>query len=333
MGRIVDEQPPAMTVAELLEALGPEGDFAMVAGGARGIERTIGRRTIQRMGVAMTGYVEHQDHDRVQMMGRSEWGFLNTLPRDERLILLRRVLRTDFPALVVTAGHIPGPGLSGLADELGFALIATQLESIDATERLNTALARHLLPHEGRHAVLMDVYGVGVLMTGPSGIGKSEVGLELVTRGHRLVADDYVLVEQTEEHTVVGSCPEITRHHMEIRGLGIINIKDLFGAAAVRDRKRVELMVELVEWSADDDYERLGLDMRFARLAGIEVQHVVLPARPGRSMSILIEVAARNHLLQLRGTHSARAFADRLHQHLAAAGTSRSTETGERGVE
>ena len=150
------------------------------------------------------------------------------------------------------------------------------------------------------------------------GNGKSEIGLELITRGHRLVADDLVILEKTSRNSVVGHSPELTRHHMEIRGLGIINIRDLYGAAAVRERKRVELVVELVEWSEMPNVDRLGLDRRDMILAEVPVQHVTLPVRPGRSLTLIIEAAARNRLLQAQGTHSAEAAA-RLGNQIASA--------------
>ncbi len=309
--------PAGATVGEVLEHLTARTHFQVEAGGVRGLDRVIGQPTVQRLGVAMTGYVEHLEHDRVQMMGRSESGYLSTLPPDAQHALLTGLMSTGIPALVLTAAHPPPDALRVLCDEHGCALLTTDLESTPATARLNEALGRCLLPRESHHAVLVDVYGVGVLITGKAGIGKSEVGLELVTRGHRLVADDLVLLEQESPAVVVGTCPELTRHHMEIRGLGIINVRDLFGAASVRDRKRVEIVVELVEWDPHGDYERLGLDTRETTVADVAVKLIALPARPGRSMSLLIEIAARNHLLELGGTFSARAFADRLDDHLA----------------
>ena len=173
-------------------------------------------------------------------------------------------------------------------------------------------LTERLTVSETVHGVLVDVYGVGMLLTGKSGIGKSEVALELISHGHRLVSDDVLHLQQVRPGVVVGHSPDLTRHHMEIRGLGIINIRDLFGSAAVRERKRVEQIIELLEWDPSEAYDRLGLDTQYLTLAGVPVAHARLPVRPGRSMRLVIEVAARNRLLQAQGTHSARAFADRL---------------------
>lgn len=298
-------------MGELLDALAPFGTFRLVAG-AEALSRDVNHATIQRVGVALTGYVEHLDNDRVQMMGRSELGYLWSRATNERENVLTVLMDVGFPALVVTSdGDIP-PELRQKASDAPCALIATTDESTVATERINGVLHARLSPRDSRHGVLVDVFGVGLLLMGKSGIGKSEVGLELVADGHRLVSDDIVLLEQEAPHVVMGTGPDLTRHHMEIRGLGILNIRDLFGAASVRERKRVELVCELVEWDADAEYERLGLDEQTIELAGVPVPHLVVPVRPGRSLKRILEVAARDRLLKVQGTHSAQAFAQRL---------------------
>lgn len=307
-----------VTVGELISTMADD-HLVIVAGGARGLEKPIGQPKVQRVGIALTGFVKNVEPDRIQLMGRTELGYLSTLPEAERTTLLKTVFSVGFPALVISAGLTVPEHIRRLSDEHGVALITTDLESTVVIERLNNAMFSWLAPREVRHAVLVDVHGVGILLVGKSGIGKSEIGLELITRGHRLVADDLVILEQTSRTSVVGHSPELTRHHMEIRGLGIINIRDLYGAAAVRERKRVELVVELVEWSEMPNIDRLGLDRRDMVLAQVPVQHVTLPVRPGRSLTLIIEVAARNRLLQAQGTHSAEAFAARLGNQIASA--------------
>jgi HPr kinase/phosphorylase len=168
-------------------------------------------------------------------------------------------------------------------------------------------------PEQARlHGVLVDVYGIGVLLQGPSGSGKSECALDLVVRGHRLVADDLILVSRESPRIVIGQGPEEIRHHMEIRGLGVINIRDLFGIAAIRYRKRIELVVMLEPWSPEVEYDRLGVDDQTTELVGVRLPLLRIPVSAGRNMAILVEVAARNHLLKLMGHHAARQFADRL---------------------
>lgn len=310
------EAADTVTVGELMGRLAPSAAFHVVAGG-QGLSRPIRQRTIQRIGVALTGYTDHLEHDRVQMVGLAEGGYLLTRPSDLRQELLTTVFSVEFPILVVTAGQPAPIEMIELADRLGIVLVVTALSSTDATAAINDALTRALAIRETRHGVLVDVFGVGVLLIGKSGIGKSEVALELISAGHRLVADDSVTIVQESPRSVVGSCPPLTRHHIEIRGLGILNVQDLFGAASVRTRKRIELVAEMVEWDGQADYDRLGLDERFLRLAEVAVPHITLPVRSGRSLRLILEIAARERLLRAQGNHSAQRFADSLETHLS----------------
>lgn len=306
-----------VTVGELLKTLESTGEFTVVAGGSDALSGAISKRSVQRVGVALTGFVEHLVVDRIQAIGRAESSYLDALEPEARRQQLDQVLSVGFPMLLITTGISPWPELLELADIHRCALITTLLDSTVATEQVESALSSFLAPQEVRHAVLLDVHGVGVLLVGKSGIGKSEIGLELVARGHRLVSDDLVVLQQLNRRVVVGSCPGLTRHHMEIRGIGIINIKELFGASAVREQKKVEMVVELVEWDDHGDYERLGLTTDQTDVVGVPVDRVILPVRSGRSLSLIIEVAARNRLLKEQGTHSAQVFAERLRESIA----------------
>jgi HPr kinase/phosphorylase len=182
--------------------------------------------------------------------------------------------------------------------------------------RLSTLLDSHLAARGIVHGVLMDILGLGLLVVGESGIGKSECALDLVVRGHRLVADDTVELRCRGESYVIGSCPELTRHHMEIRGLGLINIQDLFGVASTRTSKRVELVVQLERWEPGREYDRLGIDDAFYETLGVRIPMVRMPVAPGRNVAILVEVAARNQLLRSRGHHAARRLVERLNRQL-----------------
>ncbi len=304
-----------VSLGELLTNL-DDDRFTVITGNSEALLRTIGQPKVQRIGIALTGFNSNIEPDRVQLMGRTEIGYLESISPDMRAQLVDSIFTVGFPAMIVSAGLKPPRELLARAMERNVVTLVTDLESSDAMDILNRALFSWLAPREVRHAVLVDVHGVGILLEGKSGIGKSEIGLELITRGHRLVADDLVILEQTAAHSVVGHSPELTRYHMEIRGLGIINIRDLYGAAAVRDRKRVELVVELVEWEEMTHVERLGVDRQELILAGVPVQQVTLPVRPGRSLTLIIEVAARNRLLQLSGTHSAEAFVEQLREQI-----------------
>jgi HPr kinase/phosphorylase len=186
-----------------------------------------------------------------------------------------------------------------------------------AIGKITALLEDRLAVREMIHGVLLDILGLGVLLTGESGIGKSECALDLVCRGHRLVADDTVEIRRRAESIVIGSCPELTRNHMELRGLGLINVRDLFGVAATRTSKRVELVVQLERWDEDREYDRLGLDEQFFSLLGLRVPLIHMPVAPGRNLATLVEVAARNQLLRARGINAARALAAKLEASLA----------------
>jgi HPr kinase/phosphorylase len=203
-------------------------------------------------------------------------------------------------------------------------VLRTPIATPVAINRIGAVLEDALAVREVLHGVLMDILGLGVLIIGDSGLGKSECALDLIVRGHRLVADDTVEVRRRGETTLIGTCPELTRHHMEVRGIGVINIRDLFGVAATRTAKRVELVVRLERWDPDREYERLGLDENTFDLFGVKVPLISMPVAPGRNLAILVEVAARNQLLRSRGLNAARDLAARLDGQLSA---------GERDIE
>lgn len=281
-------------------------------GGEEGLSRMISTEAMQQPGLAMAGYLDSLHHERVQIIGRAEMAYLNTLTEELAISRMRAIFEKDIPCIVISAA-LPAPlWLVQLSREMAIPILKTSLASVDFMERLKALLSGHLAPRTSIHGVLVEVFGIGVLLTGKSGIGKSELALDLVLRGHRLVADDIVDVRRWSPTSVYGAGPEVIKHHMEIRGLGILNIKDLFGAAAVRDTKKIELVAELAEWNDKEEYDRLGVDELTHKLLEVDVPLVRLPVRPGRNMATIIEVAARNHLLKVRGHFSAREFQARL---------------------
>ncbi|HEY6210996.1 MAG TPA: HPr(Ser) kinase/phosphatase, partial [Vicinamibacterales bacterium] len=197
-------------------------------------------------------------------------------------------------------------------------LLKTSVATPTAIAKLSSILEDSLAERTMIHAVLMDILGLGVLIVGESGIGKSECALDLIVRGHRLVADDTVEIRRRQETILIGTCPDLTRHHMELRGLGVINVMELFGVASTRSTKRVELVVQLERWDPSREYERLGLDEEFYEILGLRCPLIRMPVAPGRNIAILVEVAARNQLLRSRGHHAARDLADRLERTLRA---------------
>jgi HPr kinase/phosphorylase len=256
---------------------------------------------------------------RVLIFGESEIRYLESLDVAARHATLGRLYSHDVPAVLITQGFAPPAELSAAADRAEVPLLRTGNGTPDAMARLGGTLDNLLAPRTTIHGVLMDILGLGVLVIGESGIGKSECALDLVVRGHRLVADDTVELRCRAESFVLGSCPELTRHHMEIRGLGLINVQDLFGVASTRTSKRVELVVQLERWEPGREYDRLGLDDARYDVMGVQIPMIRMPVAPGRNIAIVVEVAARNQLLRARGAHAAQLLVDRLTRDLAAA--------------
>jgi len=287
----------------------------LLAGGD-GLDRPITSPHIQKTGLALAGFDKYLKPGRVLIFGESEIRYLESLDAAARGRAMRLALTHDFPCVVITGGFAASPDLVLEAERASLPLLRTQIPTPTAIAKLSSILEDSLAARTVIHGVLMDILGLGVLIIGDSGIGKSECALDLIVRNHRLVADDTVEVRRRQETILIGTCPELTRHHMELRGLGLINVKDLFGIASTRSSKRVELVVRLERWDPAFEYERLGLDDDFYEILGLRVPLIKMPVAPGRSIAILVEVAARNQLLRARGHHPARALAERLDRSL-----------------
>jgi len=305
--------PPSVSVGALLGSR-PEtfGLPLELLAGADGLDRVITSPHIQKTGLALAGFHEYLKPGRVLIFGESEIRYLESLESAGRVTALRLALTLDFPCVLITGGFTPPVELIVEAERARVPLLKTAVATPMAIAKLSSMLEDSLAERTMMHAVLMDVLGLGVLLVGESGIGKSECALDLIVRGHRLVADDTVKLRRRQKTILIGTCPELTRHHMELRGLGVINVKDLFGIASTRSSKRVELVVQLERWDPAREYERLGLDDHFFEILGLRVPLLRMPVAPGRNIAILVEVAARNQLLRSRGHHAARALADRL---------------------
>ena len=310
-------QPVGVTVATVLRDLADSRalDLELLAGGD-GLHRHITIPHTQKTGLALSGFDAYLRDGRVLVFGESEVRYLEGLPSAERTAVLRRVMGHELPCVLITDGFSPPPEMAIEADRGRVPLLRTRAATPEAMSRLSAVLDTYLAARGVIHGVLMDILGLGVLVTGESGIGKSECALDLVVRGHRLVADDAVEVRCRAQSFVLGSCPELTRHHMEIRGLGLINVQDLFGVASTRTSKRIELVVQLERWEHGREYDRLGLDDSYFELLGIRIPMIRMPVAPGRNVAILVEVAARNQLLRARGHHAARRLVARLNEQL-----------------
>ena len=287
--------------------------------GHSGLGRIITSPYIQKTGLALVGFHEYLRPGRVLVFGQSEVRYVESLTPPERAATMRKAFACDFPCLLVTAGCEAPPELIDEANRAAVPLLVTAIATPVAIAKLTSLLEDSLVERVMIHAVLMDILGLGVLIVGESGIGKSECALDLIVRGHRLVADDTVELRRRAETILIGTCPELTRHHMEVRGLGVINIQDLFGIASTRSAKRVELVVQLERWESGREYDRLGLDDAHYELLGLRIPLIRMPVAPGRNVAILVEVAARNQLLRARGHHAARRLAERLETRLRSA--------------
>jgi HPr kinase/phosphorylase len=314
-------------VEELIEAKSLQ--LKLVAG-AEGLSRLVTSVELQKPALALAGHQQSLHPERIQVLGRSELSYLASLDETVVAARLKEICAAGPPCVVLTWGQAPTEAVEQACRAASVPVFSTPQSTADFIDNTKEFLVERLGPTATTHGVLVDVFGVGVLLLGKSGIGKSEVALDLVLRGHRLVADDIVEIRRSSSFVVVGSGPELIKHHLEIRGLGILNVKDLFGIAAVRDSKRIDLVVELEEWNELEEYDRLGVDEQSHRFLGVDVPLIQLPVRPGRNMSTIIEVAARNQLLKTRGHHSARQFQDRLVRAIA---DGRAAELRRGGVE
>jgi HPr kinase/phosphorylase len=309
---------PAVTVRGLLDARPESVGLAIeLLAGAGGLHRRITSPYIQKTGLALAGFHEYLQAGRILLFGESEVRFLESLEANARRDALAKCFTAELPCLLVTGGAEIAAEVVTEGERANVPILRTPVPTAAAIGKLTAVLEDRLAHREIIHGVLIDILGLGVLIVGESGIGKSECALDLVVRGHRLVADDTVEVRRRSESIVIGACPELTRHHMEVRGLGLINIRDLFGVASTRTSKRIELVVQLDRWDTAREYDRLGLDEASYDLMGLKVPLIRMPVATGRNLAILVEVAARNQLLRMRGINAARELVERLDATLA----------------
>ena len=281
-----------------------------------GLDRVISSSEVSSPGLALAGYTARFVADRVHILGETEISFLASLEPEGRRQALARFFDFDLTCVVVTKGQEPPPELVTLAGAKGTPVIRTSLKTAEFFRRLKPFLDEAFAPATTLHASLADVFGVGLLFVGRSGIGKSECVLDLVERGHRLVADDLVQVTLHGNDILLGRGHEMSRHFMEIRGVGLIDIKALFGIRAVRQQKRIEVVVQLEDWDASREYDRTGLAAQETDILGVRLPQVTVPLNPGKNLTVICEVLAMNHLLRYTGVDSARQFNDRLIKHM-----------------
>mgnify|MGYP003411772580 FL=1 len=289
-----------------------------IISGQEGIGRYITTSDISRPGLEMAGYFTHYPANRVQLLGKTELSFFELLPEADRRDRMMQLCSQNTPAIIISRGLEVPPELIAASNENHVPVLKTKLTTTRFSSRLTNFLESKLAPTTAIHGVLVDVYGIGVLLLGKSGVGKSETALELVKKGHRLVADDCVEIRQESENLLIGSPPPLLEHLLEIRGIGIIDIMTLFGASAVRSYKRITLVVELENWDSEKSYDRLGLDEEKMRIIDTNLTKLTIPVQPGRNVSVIIEVAAMNYRLKKMGVNAAEEFSRRLDEMIAA---------------
>ncbi|HVO40115.1 MAG TPA: HPr(Ser) kinase/phosphatase [Spirochaetia bacterium] len=277
-------------------------------GGRPGLIREIAVTEINRPGLELGGFYENFAHQRIQIFGRGENAFLQKLAKEKRRGEMEKLFEFPIPCCVFTHSLEPTADFFDIADKAGCPILQTDLSSSEFTMRILRVLSTIFAPKQTVHGVLVEVFGIGVLLEGDSGVGKSESALSLIERGHRLVADDMVEIRRVSGNILMGSGAQVVSHHMEIRGLGIINITHLFGVGAIRDRKQIQLVVKLEFWDPKKNYDRIGAEENTVDILGVHVPCVVIPIKPGRNIPVIIETAARNERLKKMGYYSAREF-------------------------
>lgn len=300
-----------MTVGDLLQAKTGVLELSLVSGG-EGLPRRITQYRLQKTGLALTGLYHNVHAGRIQVLGNNELEYLATLPHERQVEALMGVARHDVPCYILTRGLEAPASLLEVSTALGLSVLRSNLLSSTFVIRLDKFLETNLAASTTVHGVLVDVHGVGVLLIGKSGVGKSECALDLLLKGHRLIADDIVQIKKSYPDKIWGACSPVVRHHMEVRGLGIIDVTDLFGVNSVRDSAVIDLVLELVAWSDGVEYDRLGLENKTYRILEEEIPLLSLPVSQGRNIAAIVEVAARNHILRAQGIDSAIRFQEKL---------------------
>lgn len=267
---------------------------------------------VNRTGLPLAGYFEYFPYERIQIIGKTEFTYFENIDKDERRKRLDKFFSYEIPVLIVTRGLEISEDILEKAKKYKRAVLSSECSTTRFINKLSNYLDNKLAPHVTLHGVLVDVYGIGVLIKGESSIGKSETALELIQKGHRLVADDAVEIRKVDDSRLVGQAPELLKHYMEIRGIGIIDVKSLYGVGAIKNQKAIDLVIELENWNQQKYYDRLGLDREYEEILGKKVEKLVIPVKPGRNTSMIIEVAAMNYRQRGMGIDAAQEFTKKL---------------------
>ena len=274
---------------------------------------------VSRPGLQLAGYFDHFEPMRLQVLGNVEMIYLYKLTPGERYIVFDRLFSYKNPALLVARGKKPGKEMLQMAQKHDITILLTEMSTSYIVSTMISHRKGTLAPRVTRHGVLMEIYGEGLLVVGESGIGKSEAAVELLKRGHRLIADDAVEIRKTSPTLLTGTAPELIRNYIELRGIGVINVAQLFGMGAIKQENTIDLVINIVHWNNQDAYDRLGLEDQYVDILGVKVPQLTIPVTPGRNLAVIFEVAAMNNRQKKTGNNAAKEFTDKINRHFDAA--------------
>lgn len=280
--------------------------------------QTVISPSVNRPGLSLVGFYDYFDNNRIQILGKMEYTYLNLMSREQRLRCFVDLLSHPIPALILSRGLDPFPECLEAAEKYDRVVLRTQQETGDFISDLTTGLRTYLSPRITRHGVLVEVYGEGVLLMGESGVGKSETAVELIKRGHRLIADDAVEIRRVNPTTLIGTAPELIRYYVEMRGIGVIDVRQLFGMSAVKESQTIDIVINMEHWREGMLYDRLGLEDFYSTILDVRIPSLTIPVKPGRNLAVIIEVAAMNNRHKKMGYNAAQEFTDRINRHFDA---------------
>ncbi len=295
-----------------LGAMIKEFDLQVVRGNGNYEKIRIHKTNINRPGLQLVGFYDYFDNERIQLLGKVEWTYLNKLTPEERQSRFEELFAHPIPAIIIARNLEIFPECLAAAEKYDRTLLRTERNTADIQMSLIASLSRQLSPRVTRHGVLVEVYGEGVLLLGESGVGKSETAVELIKRGHRLIADDAVEIHQVRPGRLIGSAPELIRYYVELRGIGVVDVRQLFGMAAVKDDQVIDLVINLELWKEGMIYDRLGLESNQTSILDVDLPTLTIPVTPGRNLSVIIETAAMNNRHKKMGYNAAKAFTDQI---------------------
>ncbi len=308
---------PDVNVQKVFNERNQDLELTHLNGGRIGMTKLVNNAELHRPGLALTGFFDRFPHKRIQIIGETEATYMAGLSEEKMGQVAEQMFKSDVPMVVLAKGAAPPDIFIKIANKFDTAIFSSRLSTAILSGRISAYLDHLFAPTTNVHATLIDVYGVGLLYTGKSGVGKSEVALDLVERGHRLVADDVVKISKMAPDVLIGTGSELLGHHMEIRGVGIIDIEELFGIRSIRLQKRIEVEVRLMIWEEGRKYERLGIDESYTSVLGVQIPFLEVPISPGKNITVISEVIAMNHMLKVYGENSAVEFSKKLSQRLS----------------